>query len=168
MNHLPSRRVPKAPGQEQHRHDKAWKGYGASNIVKGESPEYAGQGHEQRPDDQEAESYSCAPRRVVCISYSNRDREGRQPQDEKGRCHEPTVSPPSVVAHGVESRVVFGFEEVECDANGRVVRRADEHDPSKDRRITVDIWSTGPTQRMSERYLLDGNATQWLHERRDH
>ena len=67
MNHLPSRRLPKAPGQEQHRHDEAWNAHGASDIVKGESSEYAGQAYEQRPDDQESESYSCAPRRLMYV-----------------------------------------------------------------------------------------------------
>src|SRR5215203_398228 len=115
MDHLPYRRVPKAPGQEQRRHDEAWNAHGASDVVKRESPEYASQAHEQRPNDQQSESYSCAPRRLVHISYSDGDGEDRQTQDEKGRRHEPTVAPPGVVAHEVESRVVFRLEEVECD-----------------------------------------------------
>ena len=69
MDHLPSRRVPKAPRQEQHCHDETWNAHGASDVVKGESSEYAGEAHEQRPDDQEPKSYSCAPRRLVYVAY---------------------------------------------------------------------------------------------------
>ena len=91
-------------------------GHRASYIVKRESLEHASQTHKQRADDQQPESDSCAPRRLVYASQSDRDRENRQTQDEKGGGHEPPVGPPGVVAHGVESRVVFGLEEVECDA----------------------------------------------------
>ena len=58
----------------------------------------------------------------------------------------PTLGPPGVVTHEVESRVVFGFEHVECDANDCVVCRADQHDSSKDnRRPRGDAcwWASG-------------------------